>query len=86
MPQFSVTLAACLLFILGAFKSAAITPPVCLKIAMMAQNIYIDGLEVVDGEDEDDFGDGDFKSLTPQDLYDDGVFSPLQFGHDMDVT
>lgn len=53
---------------------------------MMAQNIYIDGLEVVDGEDEDDFGDGDFKSLTPQDLYDDGVFSPLQFGHDMDVT
>ena len=28
VPQFSVTLAACLLFILGAFKSAAITPPV----------------------------------------------------------
>ena len=30
VPQFSVTLAACLLFILGAFKSAAITPPVRL--------------------------------------------------------
>ena len=31
VPQFSVTLAACLLFILGAFKSAAITPPVRSK-------------------------------------------------------
>lgn len=28
VPQFSVTLAACLLFIIGCFKSAAITPPV----------------------------------------------------------
>ena len=32
MPQFSVTLAACLLFILGAFKSAAITPPVTIYL------------------------------------------------------
>ena len=30
--QFSVTLAACLLFILGAFKSAAITPPVTIQL------------------------------------------------------
>ena len=32
MPQFSVTLAACLLFILGAFKNAAITPPVTIQL------------------------------------------------------
>ena len=36
MPQFSVTLAACLLFILGAFKSAAITPPVTIYLDLVA--------------------------------------------------
>ena len=38
--QFSVTLAACLLFIIGAFKSAAITPPVKIKI-LFVSSFYI---------------------------------------------
>ena len=41
MPQFSVTLAACLLFIIGSFKSAAITPPVIILLLSFLLLLFI---------------------------------------------
>merc|ERR1719341_1449623 len=54
VPQFSVTLAACLLFILGAFKSAAITPP--LGVDLDTRDDYISVNTVYRTEASDSFG------------------------------
>lgn len=41
VPQFSVTFASCILFILGSFKSAAITPPLGIDLDTDANYIHI---------------------------------------------
>ena len=41
VPQFSVTLAACVLFIIGSFKSAAITPPLGVDLDTNADYINV---------------------------------------------
>ena len=51
VPQFSVTLAACLLFIIGSFKSAAISPPLGVDLDTDADYVNVSTVYRTNRED-----------------------------------